>query len=360
MNTECFYCTRSSGDVKGVIEIFEGENFISFTPTADDSSGTCKIYVSDVFECGVVSCPMEEREEEEIIIHYLQVNMKSAGPTSFVEEDPLCGLRNVFFRFPSKKEAVKICSQILPMMINGAPHGKSQVPFFSDHIHVTPLVSPENKIVNRISKELNDTLTVGSNDKPAREFRGRFLLSANPDWFFQIKEMLPFQYKFCEMRLLFSPKIHGISVPAFFRRVDTMPFPSIMILKDSSSQKNCCVLGAFCQSPWTLSNSRRFFGSSENFVFSLSKNGQPKVEVFSSFSGKNRFFQFCDDRRIVIGSGGAISVFDDWLRGSSRPCETFNTAESLTCTSEFILGDIEFWALLPDSAKNEDLGFPIH
>jgi hypothetical protein len=236
--------------------------------------------------------------------------------------------------------------------------GKSQVPFFSDHIHVTPIVSPENKVVGRILKEFNDTITVGLNDKPAREFKGRFLLLAHPDWAFQIKEMLPLQYRFCEMRLLFSPKIHGISIPAFYRRVDSMPFPSIMILKDSL-QKNCCVIGAFCQSPWTLSNSRRFFGSCENFVFSLSKNGKPKLEVFSSYSAKNRFFQFSDDRRIIIGSGGAISVFDDWLRGSSRPCETFNTVESLTCTSEFVLGDIEFWALLPDSAKNEQ-GFPIH
>jgi hypothetical protein len=89
-------------------------------------------------------------------------------------------------------------------------------------------------------------------------------------------------------------------------------------------------------------------------LFSLSRSSVKKTETFSSLASSNKWFQFCDDQRLVIGGGDgmtgpAISIFSNWLRGSSLPCPTFGSQQSLACSQDFVVGDIEFWALLPDS-----------
>ena len=191
-------------------------------------------------------------------------------------------------------------------------------------------------------------MSVRTADKPAMEYVGPFLMSR--DFATDIRELLPLEFRFSEFRFMFSPKVHGISIPSFYRHVEELPFASVLIVRDA---KGCCTFGAFCKKPWLLGSSRQYFGSSENFLFSLIKSRVPQLRVFGCSSSGNRLYQFCDDKRIVVGGGGAggagICIFENWLRGSSGPCETYGTTESLCCSSEFVVGDIEFWALMPDT-----------
>jgi hypothetical protein len=64
--------------------------------------------------------------------------------------------------------------------------------------------------------------------------------------------------------------------------------------------------------------------------------------------------------KLVIGGGSgtaaatcgsAIVLVDNWLRGSSNPCETFASSHSLCCSSDFIVGDVEFWGLVPEDSR---------
>jgi hypothetical protein len=194
-------------------------------------------------------------------------------------------------------------------------------------------------------------LLISTFDTAATGFSGEYLLSR--EYASTVRELMPLEYRFSQFRLLFSPKIHGISIPSFYRHVDQCPYPSVMILKDS--RPACCVLGAFCKAPWI--NNRKFFGSSENFVFQILKCGKSNVHVFPCVSSTARLYQFCDDKRIVVGQG-AICVYDNWLRASSGPCETYGTSGPLTCKKDFVIGDIELWAIIPDNASC-DPGKPI-
>ena len=190
-------------------------------------------------------------------------------------------------------------------------------------------------------------LSLSLNDKPAIDFLGPYLLEA--EFAADIREMLPLEHRFSELRLLFSPKLHGISIPAFFRKSEeSASFPSIVIIQDAS---RCCTFGAFVKAPWMLS--RRYYGSPETFVFSLSHSGVHSSVMYAS-GGSNRLFQYADEKCVVIGGGSkksdaAVSVFSSWLRGTSGPCETFGNTRPLCCSHEFVIGDIEFWSVIPEA-----------
>jgi len=69
--------------------------------------------------------------------------------------------------------------------------------------------------------------------------------------------------------------------------------------------------------------------------------------------GSNTLFQYSDDKKLVIGGGATgcgLALFENWLRGGSNACETFGTSESLCCSHDFVVGDIEFWGILPEGS----------
>jgi hypothetical protein len=161
--------------------------------------------------------------------------------------------------------------------------------------------------------------------------------------------MLPLEYRFGELRLLFTPKLHGISIPSFFRKAEEAGgLPSVIVVQDASG---CCKFGAFVKAPWMLS--RRYYGTSETFVFTLVRSNKREVVMYGS-AGANRLFQYADEKCVVIGGGSkksdsAISIFSSWLRGTSGACETFGNSHPLCCSHEFVIGDIEFWSVLPET-----------
>lgn len=331
--SKCRYCT-SRGDVEGTLELLSHNRVVIFTPDSSEiaSEFQCIVHAPDILESEMIKQKQDQGS-------FLRLRMMP-----ILEDKSDKETKSVLFRFEDQIQLMNVCREIVCMRTRPAAQSKkksqvSLIPFYSDHIKVEIRTDPSL------------LPTIGVDDKPANEFRGSFLLTET--FADQIRDLLPLQYRFAELRLLFSPKIHGISIPAFYRRADSLPAaPSIMILTDSHKG---CVLGAFCKSQWTNSRSQRFYGSAENFIFTLKKDSTNNVQVFLPNTSANPLFQFSDLQRIVVG-GGAISVFDNWLRGSSNPCSTFGTESSLACSAEFVVGDIEFWALISHSKQS---GVPI-
>merc|ERR1719464_745897 len=61
-------------------------------------------------------------------------------------------------------------------------------------------------------------------------------------------------------RLVYSPRVHGVSLPTFFRRMQAEG-PSLLVIQDHEG----CVFGGFAPGPWHVAD--RYFGSGESFVF---------------------------------------------------------------------------------------------
>ena len=341
---ECMYCTPH-GLIPGQIELLYLNKSIMFTPSSTVSLHyQCIIHLSD---CDQVAAVSSEHDE-----HYLQIHLfheKNREKINFEKT------KNLFFQFFQKSILLTFTRNILDLksslsslsvdLLQNEEHKLTVVPYYSSNlINLTNPTIPTTR--NHTSTLLLSPpkLVVCATDKPAVEFRGQYLLT--PEWAADIKELVPLEFRFCEWRLIFSPKIHGISIPSFFRHFSerqSTTTPSVMIISDS---KNDCVFGAFCMQSWE--NTRRYFGSRENFLFSLKKSNIIKTEYFPWSCCGNTLFQFADDKRLVLGGGGGgagIVIFDNWLRGTSFPCETFAMSNSLCCDNEFVVGDIEFWGL---------------
>lgn len=340
----CWYCVPS-GEIDGLMEVLSRNRVVLFTPDIDGQvmQYQCIVHVDDIHECAVISAPLNN---DDSVCHFLQLQIAdSAGQIA----------GEIFFRFTDRSTVDLLCRTILavkssPDTSNISSEGVSQIPFFSDHIELSPEPSPPLESPSPPPLLSPPPICVNASDKAAVEFSGDYLLDSESAA--DIRELLPLEHRFGEFRLLFTPKLHGISVPSFFRRSEDMgTFPSFIIIKDSPG---CCTFGAFVKMPWTLS--RRYYGSAESFVFTLIRKGVRDVAMYGS-GGANRYYQYADEKCVVIGGGSkksdaAISIFSSWLRGTSGACETFGTRHSLCCSSEFIIGDIEFWSVLPETVAS--------
>jgi len=403
----CLYCCPDA-DINGTIIIIPRSKLVIFTPSEQkqeiNKKFQCIIHLNDCFELGTVSSPQGgtgDTTDEQRILYYLQLQFR----VNDLIDDLI--LRNIFFRFFSKSEMVN-CTRILldlkQQHTDDYDPSITQIPFYSDHLNFSPIVSPETKDIGKkffprtsneddhrpltpspraggsgccgtfrqTSKKAADVedskptttsnlmlspprLSVLSVDKSAVEFSGRFLVDEHAELIADVRELLPLEFRFAEWRLVYSPKIHGISIPSFYRHFESSRKPSVVVVTDA---KRDCVFGSFCRFPWNADNQRKYFGSNENFLFSLMRGGIVRTQYHPwSPSSNNTLFQYSDDRKIVIGggrSGSGLVLFDNWLRGISSPCETFATDRSLCCTNDFVVGDVEFWALITDG----DYGHP--
>eukprot|EP00811_Abedinium_folium_P036714 NODE_9398_length_1427_cov_4.226154.p1 GENE.NODE_9398_length_1427_cov_4.226154~~NODE_9398_length_1427_cov_4.226154.p1 ORF type:complete len:408 (+),score=148.20 NODE_9398_length_1427_cov_4.226154:183-1226(+) len=72
-------------------------------------------------------------------------------------------------------------------------------------------------------------------------------------------------------RLAYSPRVHGTSLQAFFRRM-AHEGPSLLLVQDSAG----IVFGGFASMPWHIAD--RYYGTGESFVFRVSRP-MPKPAV---------------------------------------------------------------------------------
>ena len=372
VETTCWYCCPD-GEVEGTLLIVEKNHIFIFTPSDPTNSSKfdqCMIHIHDCFELGTVSYPIDDT----IVAYYVQLQFK-AEP---VLDDLI--LRNVYLRFEAKKDMVGVAKVLLRMkgeknLLSDYDTSITKIPCYSDHMNLSPIVSPEiRKLPAIVSTGLlkprqgeratpsprarseedpilllsPPTLLLDIKDKPAIEFSGSLLACSHSDLIAEVRELLPLEYRFNEWRLVYSPKIHGISIPSFYRRFQTNSFPSVIVVTDA---KRDCVFGAFCRSPWLPENQRKYFGSNENFIFSIKKKGVVATKYSPWIPGSNTLFQYSDEKKLVIGggaTGSGLALFENWLRGVSNACETFGTFESLCCSHDFVVCDVEFWGILTE------------
>lgn len=117
-----------------------------------------------------------------------------------------------------------------------------------------------------------------------------------------------------------------------------------MIVQDTESR----VFGGFAPASWEPKG--KFYGSGEAFVFSFTHvsdpGALPDVQVYP-WTSANSYFMYSDHELFAMGGGDgrhALAIRDDLLRGMSAPTATFGNP-TLTDSEEFVVRDLEIWAL---------------
>ena len=105
------------------------------------------------------------------------------------------------------------------------------------------------------------------------------------------------------------------------------------------------VFGGYAESAWNTnkSGSVNFYGGAQACLFSLIP-GTDQLNVYK-WTGKNRYIQLCDvsHKMFAFGGGGddgmfGLAVEEDFQRGSTGPCDTFDNAFLMfSCSISLIL-----------------------
>lgn len=149
---------------------------------------------------------------------------------------------------------------------------------------------------------------------------------------------LPIRYRHSDWILLYSTDEHGLSLRTMFERSSCMG-ASYFIVRDSAGK----IFGAFCSCE-LANRGFKYIGDEECFVFAF----EGALRVFKSVQ-KNHFYIFGNADSVRIGGNvesigcHAISVTDDFLKGTSAVCPTFDSPV-LASSSEFEVSSAEVWA----------------
>jgi hypothetical protein len=358
---ECSYLTPI-GDIAGFLEVIETNFVLLFS----NDNVNCIIDLLDVIAIGSITVNDS---------YYLQIKVPSMLVDDFYSEKSSSSSsssaslvssvgimeKNILFKFSNKSELIELTKISLNLINNKnfdfRNFSISQIPYSSDEFLPNPMNPPASITDGEGTESLASLIRYGVslNDQAAIEYNKPFIL--NCGLIEQISEILPFKFKFHEFKLLFTPKIHGISFQSFYRISSASRFPSLLIITESTGKK----FGGFVTSPWEYPNNGKYFGNTESFVFQF--NNLNEIMFYYS-NNSNNLFQFCDSNRIVIGGssstvgGSAIVITDNWLRGVTRFCDTFHSPPLVdNPAGEFIISDVEIWSIVPENQS--DL-FQIH
>lgn len=135
--------------------------------------------------------------------------------------------------------------------------------------------------------------------------------------------------------MVYSTMRHGVSLHTFYSKCEGTD-PVIVVLRDGGK----AVFGCYASVPWKAA--KQYYGNGEAFVFTL----EPKVEVFR-WSRANSFFQLGSAERVAVGGGSHFAIFLDSMfeRGSSGPCDTFNSP-CLASSDQFDVVVLEAYKLV--------------
>lgn len=160
-----------------------------------------------------------------------------------------------------------------------------------------------------------------------------------------------------EWRLAYTPKVHGVSIQTFYRMLGT-DATTVLIVRDSTGN----VFGGFGTQPWTPGGLHGFFGTGESFVFSFgaaaAEESHLQLRCYTWCGhASNQFFQYADHEYFAMGGGAegrhALAIKDDFLHGFSHRSSTFENAP-LSSQEEFVISDLEVWALREKSEPRPD------
>lgn len=170
----------------------------------------------------------------------------------------------------------------------------------------------------------------------------------------EIESHLPCWARFKQWRLVYSPRLHGISMRTLFRQQEG---PNVILARDTEGG----VYGGFACVPWELKSG--YYGSAESFVFSMPAPSMWTMEVEElSFEAEATtapqsqlcFHSCCAELGtstqwsdgVMLGMGSALAIKDDFLAGSSSECTTFGCKGLLPNSgTDFLIQAFECWAL---------------
>ncbi|ESN92336.1 hypothetical protein HELRODRAFT_115966 [Helobdella robusta] len=147
----------------------------------------------------------------------------------------------------------------------------------------------------------------------------------------RIYDWLPTRMTLKRPNLIFSTSEHGTSLITFYSKIEGHD-PTLIVIQTSTDD----LIGCYCTGDWierrknlgSSGTNSKYFGSGENFVFTL----HPKTAKYG-WVGLNvklkpgaSFFATGDSSRISIGGGNGEAIYlDDCLcNGSTNHCDTFD------------------------------------
>lgn len=183
---------------------------------------------------------------------------------------------------------------------------------------------------------------------------------------------LPSWIRFHRWHLVYSPKVHGVSMRTFYRQQSG---PNVVLVRDAQGH----VFGGFAAQEWFPAT--HGYGEVQSFVFntgyspdsagletpqsplSPSEASSPGMlrsprspetinkegsvfQVFPCCMKSGGVIQWgCED---MIALGSALVIQNNFLNGSSSACSTFKSPPLSSLGNDFIISDFECWAIGDD------------
>lgn len=145
---------------------------------------------------------------------------------------------------------------------------------------------------------------------------------------------LPRRFRRCKFQLVYSTIRDGISLKTFYRKARNWS-STALVVQDS----HYFTFGAFVTEPWRPNE--KYQGTGESFVYTLS----PCMYAWR-WSERNSHFMYGTNKDIAVGGCHfALHVDEEFVRGSSKACDTFNSP-CLASAEEFNVLHVELWAFV--------------
>lgn len=154
----------------------------------------------------------------------------------------------------------------------------------------------------------------------------------------QLKELhmnLPYYQQYKNLKLLYSPSKHGISMKTFYLNTEDYK-TTIIVIKDDDQH----IFGGYLSEP--IRSSQKFYGTGESFVFTY--HNFDRIHTFQATMA-NEYFIYTDDEIVAMGCDDknfAFVIRNEFLKGQSRTTCTYKNPV-LSSNEEFFVHKFEVW-----------------
>lgn len=199
-----------------------------------------------------------------------------------------------------------------------------------------------------LDEKVTKVPTVQYDPRKPSDFLQKSLLSK--ELALELQGVFPWQQRYKEWELAFSPVEHGSSMNTFFRQQQGA---SLTVVRDQEGN----VFGGFAQEAWRPQHLG--FGVPESFVFFLRKGDSSlqssnadaftrtaHFDIFWAAPKEGGVIQQCTSN--MFGFGQALLVHDEFLRGTTQACETFGCPQ-LSKAEDFVIRHFECWQMGDDA-----------
>jgi len=165
-----------------------------------------------------------------------------------------------------------------------------------------------------------------------------------------VEDALPSSLQICATwKRLFSISVHGDCVSTMMDRCGHFRHTLLVVRTVEGT-----ILGGFASEPWkprACFDQCQYYGNGHSFLFSTFPPRQDgKLNVYK-WVGANDYCQLCDIQcgRIALGGGGNFGLVlqENFTRGSSGPCATFENSCLVPGNGSFNIFEFEVYGIVP-------------